>query len=52
VGRIRALVLIGAGAAFDYTQALGGKLPARSSGAGWSGAFRLCTGPRRLWDGM
>jgi N-acetylglucosaminyldiphosphoundecaprenol N-acetyl-beta-D-mannosaminyltransferase len=49
VGRLRAPVLIGVGAAFDFHAGLKRQAPAwmRRSGLEW--LFRLMTEPRRLW---
>ena len=50
VGRVRAPVMIGVGAAFDFHAGLKRQAPRwmRRSGMEWS--FRLLTEPRRLWS--
>jgi N-acetylglucosaminyldiphosphoundecaprenol N-acetyl-beta-D-mannosaminyltransferase len=49
VGRLKAPVMVGVGAAFDFHAGLKRQAPrwVQSSGLEWF--FRLCTEPRRLW---
>jgi N-acetylglucosaminyldiphosphoundecaprenol N-acetyl-beta-D-mannosaminyltransferase len=49
VGRLRALVLIGVGAAFDFHAGLKKRAPRWMQRSGLEWAFRLGTEPRRLW---
>lgn len=49
VGRLRAPVLIGVGAAFDFHAGLKRQAPAWMQGAGLEWLFRLASEPRRLW---
>jgi N-acetylglucosaminyldiphosphoundecaprenol N-acetyl-beta-D-mannosaminyltransferase len=49
VGRVRAPVLIGVGAAFDFHAGLKKQAPRWMQRAGLEWLFRLATEPRRLW---
>lgn len=48
-GRIRAPVLIGVGAAFDFHAGVKQQAPRWMQRSGLEWVFRLCTEPRRLW---
>jgi N-acetylglucosaminyldiphosphoundecaprenol N-acetyl-beta-D-mannosaminyltransferase len=49
IGRLRASVLIGVGAAFDFHAGLKRQAPSWMQRAGLEWSFRLAMEPRRLW---
>ena len=49
VGRLKAPVLLGVGAAFDFHAGLKPQAPRWIQRSGLEWAFRLATEPRRLW---